>query len=299
MFHHLLVPLDGSRLAEAVVPVATSIAARAEARVTLLHVLERDAPQTIHGDRHLSDAAEAQRYLEHVSETVRARGVEVTWHVHERLVNDVPLSVVSHADELGPDLVMLAEHGAPHVRDWLAGTIAQRVVSRGETPVLLVRATGHAPAELPFERILVPLDGHAEHERGLSPAKDLARAANAALLLLTVVPTVARLHGSAGLAGNLLPGATRAKLDVAVATAQDYLAELGTSLQRDGLDATGYVARGDPLVQICEFCEARRIDTIALGTHGKAGTEAFWHGSLAQRLLRASNCSLLLTPVRD
>jgi nucleotide-binding universal stress UspA family protein len=74
---------------------------------------------------------------------------------------------------------------------------------------------------------------------------------------------------------------------------------VGTSLRDDGLDTAGYVTRGDPLEPIRCFCEERHIDTIALGTHDKAGTEAFWHGSLAQRLIRTSSCSLLLTPVSE
>ena len=59
MLKHLLVPLDGSRLAEAALPAASFVAGRLGARVTLLHVIERDAPQEIHGERQLSEPEEA------------------------------------------------------------------------------------------------------------------------------------------------------------------------------------------------------------------------------------------------
>lgn len=297
MFQHLLVPLDGSRLAEAVLPLAASLAVKAKARVTLLHVIERDAPETVHGERHLRQAADAERYLATIAETLRARDLHVSWHVHEPSVVSVPHSVVDHSDEFEPDLVVLAEHGAHRTRDWVSGSIAQRIVSRGSTPVLLVRGAGASPDACPFKRILVPLDGHTEHEAGLVPAKALARASDASLSFLTVVPTRERLHGTAGLTGYLMPSSTQAKLDAAVETAQGYLADIVAVSRDEGLDASGFVTRGDPLAEIRRFSTDRHIDTIAIGTHGKAGTEAFWRGSLAQRLIRASVCSLLLTPV--
>ena len=61
MFKHLLVPLDGSPLAEAALPAAAYLAQKLGASVTLLHVIEQDAPQEIHGERHLTDPDEAQR----------------------------------------------------------------------------------------------------------------------------------------------------------------------------------------------------------------------------------------------
>src|SRR3972149_3250339 len=59
MFRHMLVPLDGSRLAEAVLPVTAAFARALGAKVTLLHVVEPAAPTTVHGDVHLTQAEEA------------------------------------------------------------------------------------------------------------------------------------------------------------------------------------------------------------------------------------------------
>ena len=70
MLRHLLVPLDGSPLAEAVLPAVGALATRFRARVTLLHVLETAAPETIHGQPHLTDPARAQAYLD-ASRTIR------------------------------------------------------------------------------------------------------------------------------------------------------------------------------------------------------------------------------------
>ena len=59
----LLVPLDGSPAAEAVLPAATTLARALPARLSLLHSIERDAPDRVHGERHLTGVAEAEAYL--------------------------------------------------------------------------------------------------------------------------------------------------------------------------------------------------------------------------------------------
>ena len=65
----------------------------------------------------------------------------------------------------------------------------------------------------------------------------------------------------------------------------------------DGVTASAAVARGQPVDEIARFCKNARIDTLSIGTHGRSGTQAFWNGSLAQRLLRSCPASVLLAPV--
>src|SRR5436309_8423104 len=109
-FAHILVPLDGSRLAEAVLPAVLAIATRFHSRVTLLHVLERRPPATIHGDRHLMQAPEAAAYLGDVAARLRQEGIEVNAHVHDAPEGDLPRSLVEHAEEFAPDLIVLCAH---------------------------------------------------------------------------------------------------------------------------------------------------------------------------------------------
>ena len=70
MFKHILVPLDGSKLAEAALPAAVSLAKTFKAPVTLLHIIEQDAPEEIHRDRHLTEASEAEAYLAKIAKRI-------------------------------------------------------------------------------------------------------------------------------------------------------------------------------------------------------------------------------------
>src|SRR5574341_1515835 len=167
MFRHLLVPLDGSGLAEAVLPATASLAERLGATVTLLHVMERDAPATIHGERHLTEMGDAESYLQEVARRLALRDQAVARHVHQPKEGDVARAIVQHAAELGVDLIVLSTHGRGGLRELVIGTIAQRVLQRGTAPIFLIHPTGGSPPPFTCRTILGPLDGTAAHEPAL------------------------------------------------------------------------------------------------------------------------------------
>jgi nucleotide-binding universal stress UspA family protein len=296
MFRRLLVPLDGSQLSEAVLPMAAFLAEGAGARVTLLHLVERRAPATVHGDRHLTTAAEAESYLRVVAARYFPPAVTVDWHVHRREISDVAHSLADHADELESDLVVMLTHGHGHLRRWFFGTVAQQVVRLGPSPLLLLQPGADGKVPVPFRQLLVPLDGQRVHEAGLGPAVDVARLSSAAVHLLTVVPTPSTLGGADAASAQLMPAATREVLDLAEEQGVDYLQDHVARLEEGGIVAAATVARGEPADVIRETAARLAADLIVLGTHGSAGVEAFWSGSMGQKLIGRTASSFLLAP---
>lgn len=296
MFRSVLVPLDGSRLSEAVLPTVALVAQRSGARVTLLHVVERHAPSTIHGDRHLTGAAEAEAYLREVVGREVLSGVAVSWHVHRREIDDVAHSLADHAEELEADLVVMLAHGPGDFRHRFFGSMAQHVSRQGPAPILLLRPDGEGKAPVSFRRILVPLDGRAEHEAGLSVAASLAGLFSAPVQLLMVVPTRAALSGAEAATGQLLPAATEEVLQQAQEQAVEYLAKRLDLFQQADIEASATVARGEPLAVICEQSARLSADLVVLGTHGLTGMKAFWSGSLGPKLLGSIPASFVLAP---
>jgi nucleotide-binding universal stress UspA family protein len=123
MFKNILVPLDGSKLAEAAILVAASLAKTLNAPVTLLHIIEKDAPQEIHKEHHITNADEASAYLEDLAKRAFPVSVKVDWHVHTAAVKDIAASIVEHAmTEFQPDLIVMCTHGKRGVRELLFGT---------------------------------------------------------------------------------------------------------------------------------------------------------------------------------
>ena len=96
---HLIVPLDGSRLAEAALPITRQLAQKLGVPVTLVHLIERHPPERIHGEHHLSNPEEAERYLSELGRRIFPAGPRVAQHVHAAEIADVPRAIAEHATE--------------------------------------------------------------------------------------------------------------------------------------------------------------------------------------------------------
>ncbi len=299
MFHHLLVPLDGSGLAEAVLPPTVALAERLGASVTLLHIMERDAPATVHGERHLTDETDAERYLEDVERRLGLGDRPVGRHVHEAKEGDVAQAIVHHAAELGVSLIVLSTHGRGGLRDLVVGSIAQRVLQRGAVPVFLIHPSGGPPPPFACRTILVPLDGTAAHEPALDAAEELARAFGAHLHLVIVVPTLATLSGGTAAAGTMMPLATDALLELATEGAAEYVRRAVQRLNADGIEASAEVRRGETAANLLEAAQRARADVITMASHALVGLDAFWEQSVTPKVQARFGRPVLLVRAID
>jgi len=295
VIREILVPLDGSALAESVLPAAAALAKVFGARVKLLHIIEEGAPDTIHGQPHLTEGDQAQAYLDEVARRPVFQGQMVEVHVHRSKQGDVAESVVDHAQEFGADLVVLSTHGTGGLRGFLFGRIALRALQRGTTPILLMNPTaaGEAP---PFvcRRILVPLDGTAAHEPALPVASTLGHAWQAVLHLEIVVPTTGTLSGHEAATGVLMPLTTRALLDLAERGAEEYVQRLAQTLRAQGLSTSSHVSRGEPATCLVEAAERVEADLVVMASHAKGAMDAFWSGSLTPKVVEKLRRPILL-----
>ena len=298
MFDHILVPLDGSGLAESALPTAVYLSQAMHAGVSLLHVVETNAPETVHGERHLANRDEASAYLQELALSRFPTGVQVDMHVHEEKVEDVADAILSHVHELGSDLVIMCTHGSGGLRDMLYGSIAQQVIGKGATPVLLIQPDHERQVDFCCGKILVPLDGDPEHEQGIPVAQAVAQACRANILLLIVVHTMRTLPVDQASTARLLPSASGELLDMIAVQALENLKEKAIQFQAVGISTSIAVTRGDPVQSIIETAREQMADLIIIGTHGKAGINAFWEGSIAARVSSRTHLPLLLVPVK-
>lgn len=298
MFRHLLIPLDGSKMAEAALPAAAFLAEKFAGRVTLMHVVERNAPSEVHGQSHLKNEHEAAAYLSELAQRAFAKEIAVDFHVHEAEVDNVAESIVAHADELKHDLIIMCSHGRGKSLHLLLGSIAQRVIGLGSLPVLITRPDqqGGAP---PFScrNILVPLDGDPDHAQALPVAKEIAKACQAALHLVIVVPRFSSLTGEARASGRMSPATASRILELQYKDAQEFIKTETDQLRSKGITASGHVLRGDPAEMIADAANSSNVDLTVVATHGKTGMKAFWAGSVAHRICSFSRVPLLLIPL--
>jgi len=299
VFKHILLPLDGSQMSEAALPVVVYLAQNLKAQVTLLHVIEKNAPASIHGQRHLKTEDEACQYLMDVAEKNFDPSIEVYRHVHSDEVSKVSQSIVQHSDELDPDLIVMCAHGEGGLHDFMVGNIAQQVIAAGSVPVLLLQPqTAEVLNFSGFERILVALDGNPDHESGYQAGLNLAEELKASLHLIQVVPTLSTLNPKHSTTGTLLPATTTVLLEIDEENAFEYLQKKLKQTQAKAIQVTAEIARGDPAQQVVQSAEANDSQIIILGTHGKSGLNAFWASSAAPKIVEQTHRPILLVPVR-
>lgn len=299
----LLVPLDGSMLAEVTLPIVLSLATHLHASITLLHVLERDAPAEVHGDPHLRRADDAAAYLAAVAGRLRQEGgaeLTVETHVHENREHDVARSIIDHAAELDIDLIVLANHGRGGWRTLLAGTIAQKVVRQGDRPVFMVPARERvAPGPYECRSIAVALSGEAEAEVAIAPTAALALAFAAPVHLVSAVPTLSTLTGERTAVAAFTPGSTRAALDLEEAATRTYLHAIARAFGDLGIFADATVVRGTPATEILAAADRQDAQLLVLATHGRTGISAIWTGSVGTQMLGRATRPLLLVRSPD
>jgi nucleotide-binding universal stress UspA family protein len=297
MFSNLLVPLDGSKLAESVLPVVRRLAERLGCEVKLLHVIEKRPPSHIHGDAHLQDAAGAESYLELIVERLKGWGLNVSSHVHEVPQGDVPRCIAEHAEELEQDLVVLCTHGSGGFKRFVFGTNAEQVLTHGRTPVILIKTDeyGRAPDFGP-RSIIAFVDCTPHSDPVLTACWELAMKFQAKLHLLYVVPTTASITLEEVPGAHLVPATTRLLLDLETEQTIGRMKEHLQLLLARNVEASGNVERGQAEPAIVGTATGRQADMVAMATRGLAGIGAFWANDLVSRICASYEGALLLFP---
>ena len=293
MFKKIIVPVDGSSLAEQAIGSAASIARECGAEVELLLVhtgvtgRERDFA-AIEREEHI--------YVQGLAfEVARRFGLTVTCHLSRGLPVD---AIVEHAREVKADLVVMTSHGRTGFsRLWL-GSVADGVVRESPIPVLIERPIEgrkwRANCSVAFHRVLIPLDGSELAAAMLHPAIDLCRWLEARPILGRVILPVTVAFTEAGVpvpAQIIDPDATRHYVN----EAQDQLTRIALELESNGrMRAETDVAVGDNVAAtIIAMAHRRRADLIAMSTHSR-GASRLILGSVTDKVLRGTNLPLLL-----
>jgi nucleotide-binding universal stress UspA family protein len=277
----ILVPLDGSRLSEAIVPLAEALARDYEAELLLIRALRSQGSP----DAEVEAQEEAEAYLLTMAGDLVARGLSVTWKVWY----DEPDRAIADAARFNAvDLVTMSTHGRGGLTRLLFGSVAESLVRKAPAPVLLVRG------ELSWQpgglgKILVPLDGSELSEAVLSVVARLAGPFDFAIELLRVIESI-----PAYAAAELTLERTEEIVRGEEADAEGYLAKVAVPLEASGCRVTRTIARGLAVDTILRAARDGSAGLIAMTTHGRSGIGRLLLGSVAERVLRSAPVPVLL-----
>jgi len=302
MLQSILVPLDGSRFGEQALPLALTLARRAGAKLRIVH--KHMPPPPIHPDSVLAkdlsleskSRDQEQGYLDSVVKKLTAAGAS---SVSSALV-DGPLveALCEHVAATKADLVVMTTHGrGPLSRFWL-GSVADGLVRRLTTPLLLIRPQeGEGELDLTKEtslrHFLIPLDGSPHAETILKPALEIGALLGADYTLVRVIEPVPVV--GIDLPGYAAGGTDLVLLEKLQALSRDYLKGVAERLRGQGATVeTRIVLNQLAASAILNEAATRRQDAIALETHGRSGLARLFLGSVADKVLRGATVPILV-----
>jgi nucleotide-binding universal stress UspA family protein len=324
MLRHILIPLDGSDLAERAIPVAARIARATEGgAISLVRVVRAPAefetsatPTTVWAPAADEDERrEVAEYLHEAAQRPELAGLTVA----ERIYAGPPsATLLMAAKSLAVDLIVMTSRGRSGVTRWLLGSVAEGVARESPAPTLIVRAEKDAATEIALGgAALVPLDGSPLAETAIEPAARLATAlangGSASLYLLFVVQplplTVTAPLGygvqgaSAAMAHTEMElvkeGDTYLK-EVAQRIGAEYANALGVTITYTALYgadvASDILAAAEGTLDAAPTSDpaSPRADFIAMATHGRGGLRRWVMGSVTDRVLHATTQPMLI-----
>ena len=296
MIKTILVPLDGSPVAEQGLAAACRVARETGAALLLVRSVVYFAVEEATREEEGRDLREAREYLDKVRQDLERQGFAATAEV---LPVEPVRAILFAAEAHAVDLISICTHGRSGIRDALIGSVAAAVLQRSATPILLTRAGKQAapPTVAPYGRIVVPLDGTAFAETALSYLRDQGIGRAASLLLLRVVPTESESFTYASLPFMYgVPEAfelTESQAYAHQVEGEAYLQALGTARLADGTWHPR-VLIGDAGKAILGVAEHERAELIVLATHGRHGWDRLLHGSVTRHLLHHSTTPMLI-----
>jgi len=289
MFDKILVPLDGSPVAQAILPYVMLVAKGFHSRVILFHVAEsaldqEDPEQKTYADETMERIRPlAENYLAGVADEFRKQGIDVETRV---VGGRATAKILEHAEQENVGLIALSTHGRSGLARWVMGSGVDRILRACEHPVLLVRPRDEGGGETAarLSKIIVPLDGSNTAEAALPLAEELARALGLELILIQVigVETTVRF-GSMAPDSWSVPSDVLQQLDV---VASGYLTGLAKQLKNKGLTVQWEVFRGAAGSRIVEFAKETSDSLVAMTTHGRSGFRRWVMGSVADEVVR-------------
>ncbi len=303
MFSKILVPLDGSKLAEKALPYADEMAIHLGSNVTLLH--SRDTGEAT---RH----KEMQTYLDKTAADMEKRiagaftnkakpKAKVTTAITGTagLVNNAAAEILKYADTENIDMIIMATHGRTGITRWMLGDTANKVTRASTCPILLIRAATKVPEDIHLERILVPMDGSKESEAVLPYVENLVNKVKSDIKLLNVVELLYHVYAYPAATGYGGDGIVRVpfnpeEMKSYKEAGEKYIKGISGKLKEKGYNNSAEVRVGVPGEEIIQAEKEIKPELVVMSTYGHSGFGRWEHGSITDKVLHAGATPLLL-----
>ncbi len=289
MYKKMLVPLDGSELAEITLVYAREVARKLHLSLVLLHVYSPAEAEHV---------PEQQAYIDGNVDTLRRElKKETGLTVQGELAEGYPAEeILRYAEQNSVDFILMSTHGRTGIKLWTMGSVADKVLRASSVPVWLVRA-GASPEDiyykLPTRKLLVLLDGSELAESVLPHVETLAKQQGSDMvdiILLGVCElTPVGVYYYATVPIDWEDYIARCKLED-----KQYLDNIEKRLKSAGLKAHPELLTGKPADAIIDYASKNPVNLIVMSTHGRSGLGRWVYGSVAEKILHGTSTPIFL-----
>lgn len=283
IYNRILVPLDGSKLAEGVLSYVRLLASALKLPVDLMHVNDPETvapfPQPMQGRDYLKEAAASF-----------TSSLAVNCRVENGRAADV---IVDRASGDAGTLITMATHGRSGAQRWLLGGVAQKVLQASTNPLFLIRPREETPArDVRLNTIILTLDGSHLAEKIFPHVIYLANRLRLEVVLIRTytLPTTGYF-----LATGVSPPAIGELGEKIKGEATDYLRAKIEELQAEGIEKASFVAiEGKGPEEIIDLARRTANNMVAMSTHGRSGIGRWVLGSVTDRVVCYSGDPVLV-----
>jgi nucleotide-binding universal stress UspA family protein len=285
LFNRILVPLDGSKLAERALDHAKCFAKTFSSEVILLTVqdpsMDRNSSRNIDPLKWQILKTETELYLQSVASHLNQEKINTTYKILE---GNAAENIVNFATSENINLVIISSHGWSGLSRWETSSVVKKVIEKVYIPVLIIRSFQSGEeggANVPYQRILLPLDGSRRAECSLPTAITLTQDLNASLYTAHVIqqPVLPFTVDQTGQVAQVLNDYLKVNREAQ----EQYLENLR---QRLPIKAEIRITEGNNIPRaIHELVRSENIDLIIMCAHGQTGVTDWPYGGVAWNIL--------------
>ncbi len=286
MWKRILIPLDGSNLAEQALAYAEELAVAFSSELVLLYVSESREKQYHHMH---------QLYVEEVAKQLKERFKKRARVKTVVLSGEPAEEIIGYAEKNNISVIIMASHGRSGITGWVMGGVASKVLHTTKVPVMLIRVAKpprKAPRKRLLERVLLPLDGSETGEAAVPYVQELISKLGVEVILFGVVAGGRHVRTVGGLDYILYP---EQELELIKTEAGGYLDRLCQRLAaRKGRVSVELKVGDDIAGEIIKFAKKDSVSLIAISAHGHSGIEKWVFGSIANKVVQVSKIPVLV-----
>lgn len=295
MFEHILLPLDGSSLAERVLPHAVTLSSAFGSKLTLLRIVHQEDRENQHRMVNPMDwqmrKSTADAYLQSVQKRLGERGLACDIHIDEGRPAE---QIIKFAKEQDVNLIILSSHGSSGPSAWNINSTVQKVLLRAFMPVMIVRAYQETQPDLEavtYERLFLPLDGSKRAECILPLAESICKPQKSKVFLAHIVEEP-KLPRQTPVTKEIKSLITQLR-EINIKEAEKYFENIKNHFPMEDVESIIESSK-EPTAALHNIIDRENIDLVLLSAHGYSGENRWPYGKIALNFIAYGTTPLII-----